>query len=169
MSQSKGQFFNRLSNSIKLPLSQVFLAEEEVIPDEPRIMEISTTFMMASTKFRRLKDLMWIRETLEDLTTAEFASSLDATQGEGQRKRKRAVDYDKLLGQLDKRLKDLGCSKFDIDCVSSAENDNPKPMPGRGMGTLVYSDEQRDALFSYVFMLHLVLSQPSQLTSTSSL
>ena len=144
MRQAKGR--PQLSNTVNVPSSQVFLADD-VVSNEPPVLEVPTTFMMASAKFRRLKDLMWIRETLEDLTTAEFASSLDAKQAEGQRKRQRAVDYDKLMGQLDNRLKDLGCAIMNADSESGVEHTFPKPVPGRGMGTLVYTDEQREALF----------------------
>jgi hypothetical protein len=131
------------TNAFKLSSSpsQLFFADNTSVavqePTEPLTM--ATTFMMASSKFRRLKDLMWIRETLEDLTTAEFASSLDATQREGQRKRKRAIDYDKLLGQLNNRLKDLGCV---------ADDNQTPPVPGKGMGALVYTDDQREALYT---------------------
>jgi hypothetical protein len=96
------------------------------------------------SKFRKLKDMIWIRETVEDLTAAEFACSVEAAEGEDSRKkRRRAVDYDKVLGQLNKRLQDLGCG---VD-------DNDKSMvvcqlqPGVGMGTTVYSDEEREQLF----------------------
>jgi hypothetical protein len=133
----------QLKNTFKTSSSssQLFFADKVNVtvqePTEPLAM--ATTFMMASSKFRRLKDLMWMRETLEDLTTAEFASSLDATQREGQRKRKRSIDYDKLLGQLNTRLKDLGCD---------ADNNQSPPVPGKGMGTLVYTDDQREALYT---------------------
>ena len=49
------------------------------------------------TRLRRLKDLVWVREALEDLTAAEFACSVEAHEAEGetdetvQKKRKRAV------------------------------------------------------------------------------
>jgi hypothetical protein len=96
------------------------------------------------SKFRKLKDMIWIRETVEDLTAAEFACSVEAALDEDSRKkRKRAVDYDKLLAQLNKRLQDLGCGVDD--------NDNSMVVcqlePGIGMGTSVYSDEEREQLF----------------------
>jgi hypothetical protein len=87
---------------------------------------------------------MWTRETLEDLTAAEFACRVEAVaDDEGRkRKRKRAVDYEKLLSKLNRRIRDLGCEGnlregSDITCVLQS---------GVGKGTLVYTDEQRTAL-----------------------
>lgn len=96
------------------------------------------------SKFRKLKDMIWIRETVEDLTAAEFACSVEAALDENsRRRRKRAVDYDKILAQLNKRLQDLGCGVGD--------NDNSMVVcelePGLGMGTTVYSDGEREQLF----------------------
>ncbi|KAL3915145.1 MAG: hypothetical protein SGILL_005783 [Bacillariaceae sp.] len=93
------------------------------------------------SKFRQLKDLMWVRECLEDLTAAEFALSVEQSQSEQQsikvvvngqasddgdddeangttvsapptKKKKRAVDYEKLLTQLTKRIEDMTCEPF---------------------------------------------------------
>jgi hypothetical protein len=148
----------------------------------------STTTSTASTgtngsKLRRLKDMMWIRETLEDLTAAEFACSVEtiassdtvddkvvvvlevpkasttstttttdattttttvAPKVRKQRPRKRAVDYEKLLLQLNQRIRDLGCSTTnvsaesgDIDCVLEV---------GIGMGSFTYTEIQRNTL-----------------------
>jgi len=95
-------------------------------------------------KLRKLKDLMWVREALEDLTAAEFACSVEAQDGEPttiSRRRRRAVDYEKLLANLNRRLRDLGCGSFehktDVSCALQS---------GVGMGSIVYSDEQRQAL-----------------------
>lgn len=109
------------------------------------------------SKLRRLRDTMWVRETLEDLTAAEFACSVEAgttittagtaavtaittTAPSKKRRRKRAVDYEKLLNQLDRRIRDMGCF-FDEnnDIVSSL-------IPGVGMGSLTYTESQRVAL-----------------------
>ncbi|CAB9506646.1 Leucine zipper-ef-hand containing transmembrane protein [Seminavis robusta] len=99
------------------------------------------------SKFRKLKDMMWIRETVEDLTAAEFACSVDQQEmTSSSRKRRRAVDYDKLLAQLNKRLRDLGCG---ID-----DNDNSLVVcqlePGIGMGTTVYNNDERQELFQKI-------------------
>ena len=93
-----------------------------------------------TTKFRRLKDLMWVRETLEDLTASEFACSIDAKPSNG---KKRAIDYDNLLNQLDRRIMDMACEDF-TDCNVSFSS--PALTPGTGMATIVYTEPQRDAL-----------------------
>lgn len=95
------------------------------------------------TRVRHLRDLMWMRETLEDLTAAEFAISLDQTIDDS-RRRKRAVDYDKLLTKLNRRIMDLGCEPKSEDCQLEQI---VELTPGKGMGRIVYSDGQRDDLF----------------------
>jgi hypothetical protein len=92
-----------------------------------------------NTKFRKLKDLMWVRETLEDLTAAEFACSIDAKPSG----KKRAIDYDNLLNRLDRRIMDMACEDTNDCKVSFA---NPALVPGTGMATLAYTETQRDAL-----------------------
>lgn len=100
------------------------------------------------SRFRKLKDMIWIRETVEDLTAAEFAcsvelASLQDPEDQSGRKRRRAVDYDKLLGQLNKRLRDMGCLVDDNDSDAVfCELDS-----GIGMGTTVYDEEQREELY----------------------
>ena len=100
------------------------------------------------SKFRKLKDMIWIRETVEDLTAAEFACSVEASSQQDnanqRRRRKRAVDYDKLLAQLNKRLRDLGCGIADGDTNTDVFCELE---PGLGMGTTVYNDEEREELF----------------------
>eukprot|EP00977_Amphora_coffeiformis_P006551 scaffold1404_cov166-Amphora_coffeaeformis.AAC.18 len=107
------------------------------------------------TRLRRLKDLVWIRETLEDLTAAEFACSVEAHQGEEdetvQKRRKRAVDYEKLLSQLNRRIKDLGCN-FNDQSVQAKKNDEDiEPFTcvlqsDVGMAITAYSEDQRQLL-----------------------
>jgi len=99
------------------------------------------------SRFIKLKDMIWIRETVEDLTAAEFACSVElaaVSSSEESRKRRRAVDYDKLLGQLNKRLRDMGCLVDD-------ENENGAVFcdlnPSVGKGTTVYDEEQRSQLY----------------------
>ena len=98
-----------------------------------------------ASKFRRIKDIMWVRETLEDLTAAEFACSVEAQAGETDTgtKRKRAVDYEKLLSRLDGRITDMtGYSAgYDIDGIDLVVSE------GRGTGRFVYDQQQRDTLF----------------------
>jgi hypothetical protein len=88
------------------------------------------------------------------------ASSTPTTSAaaESRRKRKRAVDYEKLMSQLNQRIRDMGCAGggggggagsgslsngggaspvLDVSCVLQ---------PGVGMGSIVYTDRQREAL-----------------------
>ena len=117
-------------------MTEEFLSPPRFVPPTPHDEN-------RGSKFRKLKDMIWIRETVEDLTAAEFACSVEASQQSADRKRRRAVDYDKLLAQLNKRLRDLGCGVDDSDksmVVCELE-------PGLGMGTTVYNDEEREQLF----------------------
>jgi hypothetical protein len=109
----------------------------------PKATAANTTF----SRVRRLRDLMWVRETLEDLTAAEFAISLDSmvVPTDPKQKRKRAVDYDNLLTKLNRRIMDLGCEPKGEDCQLEQI---VELTPGRGMGCIAYSDQQRDALFT---------------------
>ena len=64
---------------------------------------------------------MWVRETLEDLTAAEFACSLTPRSStdeleEERVKKKSAVDFENLLAKLDKRIEDM--------CVKSTYGKN---------------------------------------------
>jgi hypothetical protein len=127
---------------------------------------------------------MWIREATEDLTAAEFACKVEATStpprsqsggssggsastaasaatpssaADSRRKRKRAVDYEKLISQLNQRIRDMGCAGnggAEGRRGSSSEGGGALPVldvscvlqPGVGMGSIVYSDGQREAL-----------------------
>jgi len=104
---------------------------------------------ISGKRLRRLKDLVWVREALEDLASAEFACTVESGTiiGEDQAKtrRKRAVDYEKLLSQLNKRISDLGC-----DFASSEANRDISfscsLTPGVGSAKEVYSEKQRQTL-----------------------
>lgn len=97
------------------------------------------------SKFRKLKDIMWIREAVEDVTAAEFACSVEgSSEGEKdaslRRKRKRAVDYEKMLANLDRRLNDMvpGADEtWELD-------------EGKGMGRYAYSSSERGELLRKV-------------------
>jgi hypothetical protein len=98
------------------------------------------------SKFRRLKDMMWIRETLEDLTAAEFSCTVEAAgagAGAGQvdsgTKRKRAVDYEKILARLNGRIRDMFGP--DADEINGSEL---TIVQGKGMGRIVYTHQQRN-------------------------
>ena len=97
----------------------------------------------SENRVRRLRDLMWIRETLEDLTAAEFAINLDQAT-EDSKRRKRAVDYDNLLAKLNDRMRDLACDRGSEDCQL---DEIVALTPGKGMASTVYSDQQRADLF----------------------
>lgn len=135
------------------------------------------------SKLRRLKDRMWVRETLEDLTAADFAASLEAaaaaeaaaaTENEAARrkkkKQKRAVDVENILSKLDRRVDEMcvlstygDASESTLACypLDSLDSSSPLSMKdgsqcyalvsGEGMGSVVYTDEQRDALLSRIF------------------
>mmetsp|Transcript_28855 Transcript_28855/g.52729 ORF Transcript_28855/g.52729 Transcript_28855/m.52729 type:complete len:652 (-) Transcript_28855:96-2051(-) len=150
-----------------------------------------------NSKLRQLKDRMWVREALEDITAAEFASSLSVEEVEDDDdyddeeqqtaskrkgwtspKKQRAVDFDNVLNKLDARIdemcmvttpeiaqtnnqtchllyrrvvanSDSSASGGEVDeeedaviienwCYCLAEN--------VGMGSVVYTTEQREAL-----------------------
>ncbi|KAL7537374.1 hypothetical protein ACHAXR_007772 [Thalassiosira sp. AJA248-18] len=96
------------------------------------IPPIRSTTNQRNSKLRQLKDRMWVRETLEDITAAEFASSLSVEDEEEtstattptstattssknngvvtkkkKKKRKRAVDFDNILNKLDLRIEEM--------------------------------------------------------------
>ena len=126
----------------------------------------------SSSRFLRLKDRMWVRETLEDLTAAEFACKLapggaDDDEDDDKKKTKKnknAVDFENLLTKLEKRIEDM-CVRStygtddDACIVSYALGDKinseafPKPeeecwslIENYGMGSVTYTDDQRSAL-----------------------
>lgn len=144
-------------------------------PSSPGVDDLSSPLapsplpVGADSKLRRLKDRMWIRETLEDLTAAEFASSLsveDAEKTTGTN-RKRDVDFENVLAKLDARVEgmcvlmtedestrnnktcyvldrrvvgDEGKTTVQKSCFVLADN--------VGMGSVVCTAEQREALLS---------------------
>ena len=120
------------------------------------------------SKFRKLKDIMWIRETLEDWTAAEFALSVEQ-QSEGnvsgnedrsssstvlstppRKAKKRTVDYEKLLSQLTKRVEDMTCEAFVEDMLSVDGCGHVQLNENRGMGRYAYSKEERAILMGCV-------------------
>lgn len=122
------------------------------------------------TRLRRLKDRMWVRETLEDLTGAEFActiqassagrSSEDEEESESSKK-KRAVDFEALLTKLDRRVQEMCVSEEtpsedQTSCLNLERKDNSVTggdagtcyvlKANRGMSSVVYTPEQRESL-----------------------
>ena len=126
-----------------------------------------------NSKLRQLKDRMWVRETLEDLTAAEFACSLSVEDaeassngGENKAKRKRAVDFENILNKLDVRIEEMcvltseeiskqlnqTCHVLDRPVLvgdeekTTIENSCYSLAENIGMGSVVYTTEQREAL-----------------------
>jgi len=116
---------------------------------------------------------MWVREALEDLTAAEFASSLtvedtratSSSTGENQSSRKRAVDFENVLNKLDARIEEMcvvtseeiskqmdqTCHIIERRIPGSEGNTTTQNMcyalaENIGMGSVVYNTEQREAL-----------------------
>mmetsp|Transcript_15503 Transcript_15503/g.17883 ORF Transcript_15503/g.17883 Transcript_15503/m.17883 type:complete len:627 (+) Transcript_15503:206-2086(+) len=111
--------------------------------------------MKSSSKVSYLRDLMWIREALEDLTAAEFAINLDQTIDTSKR-RKRAVDFENLLTKLNSRMMDMGCEPNTEDC----ELDQSTGLPvNNTVSNLVYSDEQRRDLFNRILETRYLLME----------
>ena len=94
---------------------------------------------------------MWVRETLEDLTAAEFACTVEAHDEEEEsnrrfkRKRKRAVDYERLLTKLNSRIRDLGCDNMMAEYTHTSDF-KCEVEAGTGMGSLTYTENERSAL-----------------------
>ena len=156
------------SDDEKTPSSNL---SSSIPPSSPHIPSTKPT----AAKLRQLKDIMWVRETTEDLTAAEFActvesiesdvSTADANDDDGkpvlQRKRRRAVDYEKILNQLNRRIRDMGCDG-DFSPSSTEEEDGETTCylrQGEGMGRLVCTDKQRQALLSRIFRTRQLLVQ----------
>jgi hypothetical protein len=103
------------------------------------------------TKLLRLKDRMWVREALEDLTASEFACNIarsspdeDTSSGSGtgtnddgknkkkEKKKKSAVDFENLLIKLEKRIEDM--------CIRSTYGDNEARIVSYPMEQSISSD-----------------------------
>ncbi len=127
--------------------SALSVAERQTDVSEPTPPPIPTSGVglipTNENKVRRLRDFMWIRETLEDLTAAEFAINLDQASTDASKRRKRAVDYDNLLSKLNRRIRDLSCERGSEESCDEFD----KVTPGKGMGCTVYSDQERENLF----------------------
>lgn len=148
---------------------------EEISPLLPRddiTSSPASSSPSSASKLRQLKDRMWVREALEDLTAAEFASSLtvEDTQaplstGGNQSNRKRAVDFENVLNKLDARIEEMcvitsqeiskqmnqTCHVIERRMPGSEGNTTLQQMcyslaENIGMGSVVYNTEQREAL-----------------------
>lgn len=131
-----------------------------ITPTPSKISSATRTVSLPTdpvSKFRKLKDIMWIREAVEDVTAAEFACSVEGSSetekdASLRRKRKRAVDYEKMLSNLDRRVRDMIPEKKGIPIDDSwTLNEN------KGMGRFAYTSEQREELLSRVYKTRLDL------------
>eukprot|EP00978_Attheya_sp_CCMP212_P006955 scaffold16242_cov55-Attheya_sp.AAC.2 len=115
---------------------------------------------------RRLRDRIWVRETLEDLTAAEFACSLDSAskmtngqrdQSSDNKPKQRAVDFENLLSKLDRRVEEIcviskkkDSAKMGISCYVLNDDTEEQAcymlQEGQGMGSVVYTHAQRETL-----------------------
>jgi len=115
------------------------------------------------SKLRQLKDRMWVRETLEDLTTAEFATSLESLNSNNSNNNNNdkssssssnAVDFEALVRKLNKRIEEMSCSdvRHDKDDVMINIGDGSCYIlqKNSGMGSVVYTHEQREALLTRI-------------------
>ncbi len=118
---------------------------------------------MQHSKLRTLKDRMWVREALEDLTAAEFACSLassaSAKQEDSEKRKKSAVDFENILAKLEKRIEDM-CVLSDgteenTSCIATYPVDDYNGdgacwvlKKNGGMGGVTYTDDQRETLIA---------------------
>jgi len=120
------------------------------------------------SKLRQLKDRMWVRETLEDLTAAEFATSLESLNSNNNSSNNNnngKVDFEALVRKLNKRIEEM-CTSSDMNVCSDMmshekmiEDDDMIQIgndscyilqKNSGMGSVVYTHEQREALLTRI-------------------
>lgn len=109
-------------------------------------------------KLRRLKDRLWVRETLEDLTSAEFAYRVEQHTPTSQQQqpivtlKKRAMDFENILGKLERRLDEMCLVTTSTTANATTippeypNHKNYTLVEGKGLGSVVYTHEQRKAL-----------------------
>jgi hypothetical protein len=158
--------------ALKLPLAQPFISSSR-FPVSVALSSVSPNVNSptSQTKLRRLKDRMWVRETLEDITAAEFActialstSSITTSSQSSRKKKSRSVDFDNILGNLNKRIEDmcvaatvgeaknLGVPCYHWDKSSTTNTHGAETdfcwmiRENVGMGSVTYTAQQRDAL-----------------------
>jgi len=78
------------------------------------------------------------------------------------RKRKRAVDYEKLLSQLNRRIRDMGCEGAPLAAKGKGSDSEAPPFTcvlqsGVGMGSIVCTDEDREALLERILRTRQLL------------
>jgi hypothetical protein len=155
-------------SATSLDLSSSEIDEEDT--KEIGVDESPNELASSVSKFRQLKDVMWIREAMEDWTAAEFALSVEQ-QSEGtspvnnddgdqsspaavstnsKKSKKRAVDYEKLMSQLTKRIEDMTCQSFEEYTPVVDDDGVLKLDENLGMGRYAYTNEERMMLMEYV-------------------
>ena len=140
---------------IQIPSSKL---ENDDAKEEAEVGAQNELSSSSVSKFRQLKDVMWIRETLEDWTTSEFALSVEQQSegttvngnGGGNLSKKRAVDYEKLLSQLTKRIEDMTCKSFAEDWPLVDDDGVLQLNENLGMGRYAYTNEERMILLECV-------------------
>lgn len=149
---------------IQIPSSKL---ENDDAKEEAEVGAQNELSSSSVSKFRQLKDVMWIRETLEDWTTSEFALSVEQQSegttvngnGGGNLSKKRAVDYEKLLSQLTKRIEDMTCKSFAEDWPLVDDNGVLQLNENLGMGRYAYTNEERMILLERILKTRINLSR----------
>jgi hypothetical protein len=99
-----------------IPLQISMQDQQGDIPISSKEPDSSTAIAASpkNSKLSTLKDRMWVREALEDLTAAEFACSIaassaaaDSESSDGKKKRNDAMDIENILSKLEKRIEDM--------------------------------------------------------------
>ncbi len=154
------QWQNRFTSSLKVVSQDQKEDPSSSLPDNSSDINGEKLSKPSSSKLSTLKDRMWVREALEDLTAAEFACSL-ATSGsdeeESGKKKKNSVDFENILSKLEKRIEEMCVITQEKEkspsCIASYPVDDKDGMcwalkKNQGMGSVTYTDDQRDALLT---------------------
>eukprot|EP00588_Corethron_pennatum_P012746 CAMPEP_0194269052 /NCGR_PEP_ID=MMETSP0169-20130528/3277_1 /TAXON_ID=218684 /ORGANISM="Corethron pennatum, Strain L29A3" /LENGTH=676 /DNA_ID=CAMNT_0039010557 /DNA_START=93 /DNA_END=2123 /DNA_ORIENTATION=- len=147
------------------------------VPDAAEALKIpppSTSSPVTSpspgqSRLRILKDKMWLRETIEDLTAAEFAARLESPAGSApgsgpavpRTRGGRAVDFQSILSKLDGRIDELCPASLmgayaDADAWKTEDTRSVlregyhAVVGGQGAGSVVCTDGQREELLAKI-------------------
>jgi len=170
---------------ISLSATSLDLSSSEIEEEDTKEVEADESpneLPSSVSKFRQLKDVMWIREAMEDWTAAEFALSVEQ-QSEGtspvnsddgdqsspaavstssKKSKKRAVDYEKLMSQLTKRIEDMTCQSFEEYTPVVDDDGVLKLDENLGMGRYAYTNEERMMLMERILKTRVNLSRVIQ-------
>uniref|UniRef100_A0A7S2P2A4 Letm1 RBD domain-containing protein n=2 Tax=Leptocylindrus danicus TaxID=163516 RepID=A0A7S2P2A4_9STRA len=187
--QHKYSFTTKPSTSRNLHISRSVASKTPL--DTVAVTNDDDNGSVQYSRLRRLKDRMWARDTLEDLTAAEFACSLDAGNSEEEessaKKRKRAVDFEQLGVKLDRRIAEM-CVHLQKNDGAEAEEREDDEKDGeqcllpeqvaddimdeyelkdsKGMGSVVYSHDQRVTLLERIVATRKRLSIACEATDS---